>query len=42
MLFSVILRIHEHFLISLFNGIYTFVGYLMPNPALYKDSSGTI
>ena len=27
--------------VSLFNGISTFVGYLMPKP-LYKNSSGTI
>ena len=26
----------------LFNGILTFVGYLIPNLSLYKDSSGTI
>ena len=27
---------------SLFNGISTFVGYLMPKPSSQKDSSGTI
>ena len=26
----------------LFNGISTFLGYLMPNLSFYKDSSGTI
>ena len=29
-------------LVSLFNGISTFVGYLMPKPFSYKNSSGTI
>ena len=29
-------------LVSLFNGISTFVGYLMPNPFSEKNSSGTI
>ena len=29
-------------MVSLFNGILTFVGYLMPKPPLNKDSSGTI
>ena len=29
-------------LVSLFNGISTFVGYLMPNPFSKKNSSGTI
>ena len=29
-------------LVSLFNGIPIFVGYLMPNPAFKKNSSGTI
>ena len=29
-------------LISLFNGILTFVGYLMPKPFSEKNSSGTI
>ena len=28
--------------VSLFNGISTFVGYLLPNPPLYKNSSSTI
>ena len=27
---------------SLFNGISTFAGYLMPKPSLQKDSSNTI
>ena len=30
------------FVCLLFNGISTFLGYLMPNPSFYKDSSGTI
>ena len=29
-------------LVSLFNGILTFVAYLMPKPFSYKNSSGTI
>ena len=29
-------------LVSLFNGISTFVGYLMPKPLSEKNSSGTI
>ena len=29
-------------LVSLFNGISTFVGYLMPKPFFKKNSSGTI
>ena len=29
-------------LVSLFNGISTFVGYLMPKPFSEKNSSGTI
>ena len=29
-------------LVSLFNGISTFVGYLMPKPFSKKNSSGTI
>ena len=29
-------------LVSLFNDISTFVGYLMPKSSLAKDSSGTI
>ena len=29
-------------LVSLFNGIPTFVGYLMPKPFSWKNSSGTI
>ena len=29
-------------LVSLFHGISTFVGYLMPNPFSLKNSSGTI
>ena len=29
-------------LISLFNDISTFMGYLMPKSSLYKNSSGTI
>ena len=29
-------------LVSLFNGISTFVGYLMPKPFFRKNSSGTI
>ena len=29
-------------LVSLFNGISTFVGYLMPKSFSYKNSSGTI
>ena len=29
-------------LVSLFNGISTFVGYLMPKPFFQKNSSGTI
>ena len=29
-------------LASLFNGISTFVGYLIPKPILYDDSSCTI
>ena len=29
-------------LVSLFNGISTFVGYLMPKPLSQKNSSGTI
>ena len=29
-------------LVSLFNGISTFVGYLMPKPFFEKNSSGTI
>ena len=29
-------------LVSLFNGIPTFVGYLMPKPSSYKNGSGTI
>ena len=29
-------------LVSLFNGISTFVGYLMPKPFSYKNRSGTI
>ena len=29
-------------LVSLFNGISTFGGYLMPKPSLLKNSSGTI
>ena len=29
-------------LVSLFNGISTFVGYSMPNPFSKKNSSGTI
>ena len=29
-------------LVSLFNGISTFVGYLMPEPFSSKNSSGTI
>ena len=29
-------------LVSLFNGISTFKGYLMPKSSLYKNSSGTI
>ena len=29
-------------LVSLFNGISTFVGYLKPKPSLQKNSSGTI
>ena len=29
-------------LVSLFNGISTFVGYLMPKPFSQKNSSGTI
>ena len=28
-------------LVSLYNGISTFVGYLMPNPSFYNNSSGT-
>ena len=33
----------NHFgLVSLFNGISTFVGYLMPKPFSKKNSSGTI
>ena len=30
------------FLVSLFNGISTFVGYLIPKPFFEKNSSGTI
>ena len=29
-------------LVSLFNGISSFVGYLMPKPFSYKNSSGTV
>ena len=29
-------------LVSLFYGISAFVGYLIPKPSLYEDSSGTI
>ena len=29
-------------LVSLFNGISTYVGYLMPKPSFKKNSSGTI
>ena len=29
-------------LVSLFNDISTFVGYLMPKPSFQKNSSGTI
>ena len=29
-------------LVSLFNGISTFIGYLMPKPFSVKNSSGTI
>ena len=32
----------EFDLVSLFNGIWTFVGYLMPRPFSKKNSSGTI
>ena len=28
--------------VSLFNGILTFMNYLMPKPSLLKNSSGTI
>ena len=28
--------------VCFFNGISTFLGYLMPNPSFYKNSSGTI
>ena len=30
------------FYFDLFNGISTYLGYLMPNPSLEKNSSGTI
>ena len=34
--------VYDRFLVSLFNGISTFVGYLMPKPFSKKKSSGTI
>ena len=38
-----ILKHINHFgLVSFFNGISTFVGYLMPKPFSTKNSSGTI
>ena len=48
---AVKLEVHRHCiyftkennsLVSLFNGILTFVGYLMPKPFFKKNSSGTI
>ena len=32
----------QKILFFLFNGIATFLGYLMPNPSFLKDSGGTI
>ena len=32
----------EFNLVSLFNGISTYIGYLMPKPSFKKNSSGTI
>ena len=32
----------ENSLVSLFKGISNFVGYLIPNPSLLKNSSGSI
>ena len=32
----------DRWFVSLFNGISTFVGYLMPKPFPLKNSSGTI
>ena len=34
--------IQEVYLVCLFNGMSTFMGYLMPEPSLQKNSSGTI
>ena len=36
------LSIYRSHFVSLFNGISTFVGYLMPKPFSKKNSSGTI
>ena len=36
------LGIRDRGLVSMLNGILTFVGYLMPKPLFLKNSSGTI
>ena len=40
--YSYLIRIIFKVSVSLFNGISTFVGYLMPKPFSEKNSSGTI
>ena len=39
---QIYIYIYIYSLVSLFNGISTFVGYLMPKPFSWKNSTGTI